>query len=256
MLALSKSLIKLTSTARTHFGILGACAERSFRLCQASDVHTSSCRRSLMEFFDDKKNWGKEQVRVGRSWRKEELRLKSHSDLHKLWFVLLKERNMLLTMEHECNEKMELFPNPERIDKVKESMHNLEEIVKERNRAYYELETGETGERPGKLVHSQLGVRFFYKMSEHLIPKILNKKWRETHIHTYNVKEVEKFLRFYGEKIRKMSIMRRRKERNHVFELIRHFPNMDMEALKAKYPDVDVDRLLRERELRANRLID
>jgi hypothetical protein len=33
-------------------------------------------------------------------------------------FVLLKERNMLLTMEHECKEQAELFPNPERIDKV------------------------------------------------------------------------------------------------------------------------------------------
>lgn len=33
-------------------------------------------------------------------------------------FVLLKERNMLLTMEHECNNQFELFPNPERIDKV------------------------------------------------------------------------------------------------------------------------------------------
>jgi len=35
-----------------------------------------------------------------------------------LRFVLLKERNMLLTMEHECREQTELFPNPERIDKV------------------------------------------------------------------------------------------------------------------------------------------
>ena len=37
-------------------------------------------------------------------------------------------------------------------------MSNLEEVVKERNRAYYELETGETGERPGKLVYNQLGL--------------------------------------------------------------------------------------------------
>jgi len=33
-------------------------------------------------------------------------------------FVLLKERNMLLTMEYECKTNYELFPNPERIDKV------------------------------------------------------------------------------------------------------------------------------------------
>lgn len=33
-------------------------------------------------------------------------------------FVLLKEHNMLLTMEQECKNQFELFPNPERIDKV------------------------------------------------------------------------------------------------------------------------------------------
>lgn len=71
-----------------------------------------------MEFFDDQKNWGKNEVRTGRAWTADELRLKANSDLHKLWFVLLKERNMLMTMEHECERKYELFPNPERVDKV------------------------------------------------------------------------------------------------------------------------------------------
>jgi len=45
----------------------------------------SACRRDLMEFFDDKKNWGEVSVRVGRAWKIDELRIKSNTDLHKLW---------------------------------------------------------------------------------------------------------------------------------------------------------------------------
>lgn len=85
----------------------------------ASQLHTTVPRMDLMEFFDDKENWGKNEVKSGRAWKADELRLKSNTDLHKLWYVLLKERNMLMTMEHECNEKFELFPGAERVDKVR-----------------------------------------------------------------------------------------------------------------------------------------
>jgi hypothetical protein len=50
----------------------------------------SAPRRDLQEFFEDEKVRGETKVRVGRSWKKDELRLKSNEDLHKLWFVLLK----------------------------------------------------------------------------------------------------------------------------------------------------------------------
>ena len=57
---------------------------------------------------------------------------------------------MLKTMEEYYKDECETFPSPERIDKVEQSMKNLEEVVRERNKAYWELQVGEgtTGERP------------------------------------------------------------------------------------------------------------
>lgn len=39
-------------------------------------------------------------------------------------------------------------------------MKNLETVVRERNKAYYDLEVGETGERPGQFVTNYLGKLF------------------------------------------------------------------------------------------------
>jgi large subunit ribosomal protein L47 len=79
--------------------------------------------------------------------------------INKYRFVLLKERNMLMTMEKACKQECEIFPNPERLDKIEDSMINLETVVRERNRAYHMLETGETGERPNKVVCNRIGNR-------------------------------------------------------------------------------------------------
>ena len=139
-----------------------------------------------MEFFDNEKNWNKNKVATGREWKTDELRIKSNEDLHKLWYdfslrnnflstcfciyllqylmnryVLLKERNMLITMEDACNDAYELFPSPERIDKVEMSMKNLETVVRERNEAYYKLETGESGEQPSVYVFNCFGMQIY-----------------------------------------------------------------------------------------------
>lgn len=55
---------------------------------------------------------------LGRAWRATELRLKSFEDLHALWFVLLKERNMLATQAAEAKRQMVPFMGDHRVEKV------------------------------------------------------------------------------------------------------------------------------------------
>lgn len=194
-----------------------------------------------MEFFDDPKNWGEMEVKCGRAWTVDELRIKSNTDLHQLWYILLKERNMLLTMEFECNEKMETFPNPERIDKVEISMENLEAVVRERNRAYNLLEIGETGEARSETKVNAFGLEEQVHQKEHLIPKEQQPEVVEPEM---DWKYKQEFMRKYREK----ELNERRKEknrnRNHVMRLLQRFPNTDLKVLAEKYPDVDIQKLI------------
>lgn len=133
-------------------------------------ISTSIHQCNLDEFFDKKTNWDADKIKVGRPWRIDELRLKSNSDLHKLWYVLLKERNMIMTMEEEFKRECELFPSPERLEKVEESMENLLDVITERDRTINLLETGEDG-LPGKRwTYNQLGIGFWRKCREYLKP--------------------------------------------------------------------------------------
>ncbi|XP_016844335.1 39S ribosomal protein L47, mitochondrial isoform X2 [Nasonia vitripennis] len=213
-------------------------------------LHTTARNHDLMEFFDDEKNWNKNKIQHGRSWKADELRNKSNEDLHKLWYVLLKERNMLMTMEHACNEAYELFPSPERIDKVQESMKNIETVVRERNEAYYQLETGETGERPTKYVWNILGMKQFYRLKQHLIPKHLNTKWKQRHLFGYGGHAVRKFQKLYREKLWNEKRRAQNREKNAVISLLKKFPNVDIDTLKEKYPSVDMDKIFRSRKVK------
>ncbi|XP_076224088.1 mitochondrial ribosomal protein L47 isoform X2 [Nomia melanderi] len=215
---------------------------------QFAFIHTTTKRNDLMEFFDDKENWGKDQIKVGRSWRIDELRLKSNEDLHKLWFVLLKERNMLLTMEEAYKDLVEYFPNPERIDKVKNSMYNLETVVRERNQAYHMLETGESGERPSKIVYSQIGLRYVYCMTQHKIPKCINRGWQKRYQFGFRSAAVCKFIRLYREKCWNEKRRARNRQFRAVVGLARVFPNLDWEAVREKYPLADIEKAKRMRK--------
>ncbi|XP_026671124.1 39S ribosomal protein L47, mitochondrial [Ceratina calcarata] len=216
---------------------------------QCAFIHSTPRRDGLMEFFDVPKNWGQDKVRVGRSWKLDELRLKSNEELHKLWFVLLKERNMLLTMEEAHNREWKYFPNPERIDKVEDSMANLETVVRERNKAYHMLETGTDGERPAALRFNPLGLRFLYRMRQYAIPRFMNTKWKKTHMFGYGGYAVHKFLRLYREKLWNAKRKARNREMGKVCTLLRTFPNLDLEAVKEKYPSVDLEKAKKSRKI-------
>ncbi|XP_059468409.1 large ribosomal subunit protein uL29m [Neocloeon triangulifer] len=206
----------------------------------------------LMEFLDSPKNWSADTIKTGRSWRTDELRIKSNEDLHKLWFVLLKERNMLLSMERECKKEYRVFANPERIDKVEESMENLEKVVRERNKAYFDLETTEPSERPGKLVSDQIGMRYFYKYAEHYIPKIMNRKWRAQVVHGYEGRAVKMFLLRMAEKKYNKQAWQTHCRRRYVSKLFRNFPDVDEDAIRKAFPDVDIEAAKNHKDARGN----
>lgn len=193
-----------------------------------------------MQFFDEKKNWNENEVKHGRSWLLPELRIKSSSDLHKIWYVLLKERNMLKTMEEEHKNAWKFWASPERLDKVDESMQNIETVVKERNRAYYELETGTKFESvPSRRLYNELGLKAYTQLTEHAIPLHMNKQWQEENPRKFFGFAARKFLRKYYEKLYIEKKKAKTRDKNHVKKLLSRFPDLDRTMLAEKYPNIN-----------------
>ena len=69
--------------------------------------------------------------------------MKSFEDLHKLWYVLLKEKNLLLTEKYDCESRNVVMPHPERLHKVKLSMKRLKGVLAERKAEYDKLNSAE-----------------------------------------------------------------------------------------------------------------
>ncbi|KAL4639217.1 uncharacterized protein LOC142627591 [Castanea sativa] len=99
----------------------------------ATAAATSVVRNPLQDFFEaDRSVDDDKPVVYGRSWKAPELRLKSWDDLNKLWYVLLKEKNMLMTQRQMLHSQNLRFPNPERIPKVRKSMCRIKQVLTER----------------------------------------------------------------------------------------------------------------------------
>ncbi|KVI06321.1 hypothetical protein Ccrd_015334, partial [Cynara cardunculus var. scolymus] len=92
----------LLAAAKSETSVAGAAA--------AYTVRTG--HNPLEEFFEADRNPEEEKPLEAF-----ELHVKSWDDLHKLWYVLLKEKNMLMTQRQMLHAQNLPFPNPERLPK-------------------------------------------------------------------------------------------------------------------------------------------
>ncbi|KAG2387737.1 hypothetical protein C9374_001331 [Naegleria lovaniensis] len=97
-------------------------------------VRKTQPKRGLEEFIDKTILEGKAMESCGRAWGLRELRLKSLSDLQKLWIVLMKERNMLLTARLLAKTMGGKITHPERLAKVRTGMARIKIVIAERER--------------------------------------------------------------------------------------------------------------------------
>lgn len=208
ILSSKPSLTKLSSVLIRSQGL--------FLKTSSTFLHSSSRNLGLNEFFDDPENFGKNDITTGCAWTKDLLRRKSAVDLHKLWFVLLKERNMLITQEYYCMDHDEPIQGPDRLDKVAESMSNLRDVIDERQSAKNVLLYGRTDKEGGEYRKNVFGFVYYYKNKEHLMPKEMKNKQlgdSPAEIASFNSKIEEMHLRMYEKRQRNL------KNFNHVINL-------------------------------------
>ncbi|KAK2465332.1 hypothetical protein APHAL10511_002686 [Amanita phalloides] len=81
-----------------------------------------------------------EYSKTGRAWKASELRLKSFEDLHTLWYVVLRERNLLATQKEETRRmgvsdtSFQVYA--ERVHQCRKTMARIKAVLNERRLAY------------------------------------------------------------------------------------------------------------------------
>ncbi|XP_023699399.2 large ribosomal subunit protein uL29m [Paramormyrops kingsleyae] len=213
----------------TKLGPLSPCPQTHVRLvAQCRSLYTSSCRKGLEEFFDIPENWGESTVKSGAPWTAKQLRTKSNEDLHKLWYVLLKEKNMLLSIEQEAKRQRVPMPSPERLRKVDRSMIRLETVVREREDAIRLLQTGQERSRPGAWRKNLFGRTYWYKFKEYPIPWYLNTRYKRKRF--FSAPFVNDFIRLRIEQHMRRRRRKRLAEAKRHSKLMEKFPNMVSKA--------------------------
>eukprot|EP00842_Homolaphlyctis_polyrhiza_P005763 jgi/Hompol1/6188/HPOL_004098-RA len=96
----------------------------------------------LEEFFENGRGWiwnEKEQPH-GRAWQSAELRNKSFDDMHKLWWVCIKEQNKLCSQQEEARRFNMFFPHKERLRELRLTMARIKQVIWERREAWMQAQ--------------------------------------------------------------------------------------------------------------------
>eukprot|EP00162_Nutomonas_longa_P003212 comp13901_c0_seq1/m.19654 comp13901_c0_seq1/g.19654 ORF comp13901_c0_seq1/g.19654 comp13901_c0_seq1/m.19654 type:complete len:199 (-) comp13901_c0_seq1:27-623(-) len=99
----------------------------------------SANQRAVEQFYSEPSDIPKESLKAtqfGREWSCQLLRNKSFEDLHKLHYVLLKEKNALLTEQLSMSQLGKPMVRKTRLSSVDTSMRNIATVIAERNREY------------------------------------------------------------------------------------------------------------------------
>ncbi|SCV68598.1 BQ2448_719 [Microbotryum intermedium] len=103
---------------------------------------TDTSAHPLWRFFHDKQSLvapDKRKDNTSRSWTSFELRRKSFTDLHQLWYISLRERNTLLTQREEARRlRVDLGSfsmHGQKLRMVQKTMARVKQVLAERRRA-------------------------------------------------------------------------------------------------------------------------
>ncbi|SCZ90629.1 BZ3500_MvSof-1268-A1-R1_Chr1-3g02111 [Microbotryum saponariae] len=103
---------------------------------------TDTSAHPLWHFFHDKQSLiapDKRKDNTSRSWTSFELRRKSFTDLHQLWYIALRERNTLLTQREEATRlRIDLSSftmHSQKLRMVQKTMARIKQVLAERRRA-------------------------------------------------------------------------------------------------------------------------
>ncbi|KAG7282856.1 hypothetical protein CRUP_020694 [Coryphaenoides rupestris] len=195
---------------------------------QCRPLHTSTSSRGLQEFFDLPENWGESKVKSGAPWTVQLLRSKSNEDLHKLWYLLLKEKNMLLTIEQEAKRQVVPMPSPERLKKIERSMQRLDLVVTERETALRLLQTGQEHARPADWRRNLFGKVVWHRYREYAIPWYMNAIYKRHRF--YTPRFVEPHIRLRMEKNLRARVRKADLEKKQLAKLKERFPNMKVSS--------------------------